>query len=1069
MFSFFGNLFKNLNYYVNKDINETIYKNEAFKQNKWSFFEGQIVQWSQRYLFYVSMLFFFFVLLSSNLLVWKPELTALALPFIKDKNALLGWQQIFLGGQLTIVAVIYPLVVGLIGVLLQNTAGSQTILPIYQKYSGFMFSGLSGLALSLFILLGYFSKPWLSDSNYLAVCISSAVWLSLNILLTSWFFAKTFSILDATKRDNLIIRYSINELCIKDIKSRLKVIFVEHSCHKGFLSFQNKSILKIENHNYTDEGYEVLTVNVNKHKSLSNIRFWLLKLAIRLQVMILFLFRKKGLTLIFQPYRLSKALNEFHLCKTNFKLNYLVKFLIKGSVSYKAVDNLSDESFKAMSDGLLGSAIDSINNDNTHGFEVAVNNLIAWHIEISSSLAFINDHGKKDNWILLPNSGLFGRSYLNELNTEYYKLSRLASEKIMITSSYFQKMLTLHKRINSFGYGVSARETAVLIEGNYLQWHILVEWYSVHLNQSDIRLANKYEELLYIFVGAWEDWLNSIEYKYKREGDMEEAYPSFISHLGFSAQAVISALRFENFEATSWAIDILNNWLNNFSKKDHYHQEYQWKIEFLTTAQLTVTNKDNRFWKSILNEHKYEHVPAFELAFKNLTTDLRLITACYILSKPKSDHEGKIKNHVLTLLSGQCKDGGDSAVSTQFTNPGEVLGAYIRQGEYISSDGNRPYKDYLSSVIEKFERMDTQKMVSGRSYSGWGGIDSPLSMKRAYIEISLSMSSSVWFLSERWYKFILSEMFAQTSRYNLVQELKEWIKIAENIESSILCAEGQLRVFKTNFKTSIEKIIERIESVNNNLLENAEIDENKLNQLALFASSPFLKIQSPQYPFSLFDKVSNKDFVSNATAHKLTINGFGKDRVAEGIDSTYVINEENWLADGVKNQVDKSIYQSVINKVPSEEVVCESVEVTFAQIRRLALDFEKPVLFISHRNFENTIRKYTYDANNSSLFGIELRDGFSGGYLCHIDNCPVYRLPLREGKQCLITSRNLFKKLLFSPVDELQQRYVNASFAVSDNNIEGKLSLTFFMEIQLSNDQCIQLNLTFDNEAIQYN
>lgn len=1065
MFSLFGRLFKTLNNTVDKDIDETIYKNEAFKLNKWRFFEGQIIQWSQRYLFYVSMLFVFFVLLTANLLLWKSELKTLLSPFVTDWSQLKGWQQTFLAGQLTIVAVVYPLVIGLIAVLIQNTAGSKTILPIYQKYSGFMFSGLSGLVLPLFILLGFFSRPWLGDSNYIAVCISTATWLSTNILLTSWFFVKTFLILDSTKRDHLVIRYSINELCIKDIKLRLKAIFVEFSCHKNLIYSSKKEILKVESHNFSDDGFDTLTTNIKNRKSLYNMKFWLLNLAVRLQLLMLYAARKKENILVFKPYRLSKKSNEFQICKSNFKLNVIVKFLIKQSLTYKVIGNQSDENFKTITDGLLGSVIDSINNENTTAFKVAIKNLIEWHTEISATLAFVNDHGEKDNWILLPNGGFFGRSYLSELNTEYYQLSRLASEKITTNTLYFQQMLILHKSINSLGHDLTAKETTGLIEGNYLQWHILVEWYSAHLNKDDIRLTNKYEDILYTFIGAWEGWLMSIEYKYKREGDMKNAYPAFVCHIGFTAQAIVSAVRFENYEAANWAIDVLNNWEHKFAEGSYHHQEYEWNIEILTTSNLLNVDNNSHSWKSILNGSDYKHIPAFELAFKNLALDLRLITACYILLNPKKSQAEELRLQILALLSGQSKEGIDSASSNQVTRPGEILGAYLRHKDYLSFNQDRPYNSHLSSVIEQFERMDMGRMVSGRTYSSCGGIDSPGSLNSSYVEMVLSLSTSVWQLSTRWYDIILSEMFSQAAREAIIYDLKQWINIVEITDGSILFDNSQIDKLKSNFKESVSQVIDRIQGFNDNLLKNAVIDNNKLKKLAVCASSPFIEIDNPKYPFSLFSDIGSTDPSSNTIESYIKVTPFGKDRIAEGIEDRYEGHDESWLAGSIQKRANRTIYQAIMKKVPDEIKICESVGVALRQISRTALDFESPVVLVSHRNFEITLRKYLHDINKSIQYRIERRDGFGSKYICHVDNCAIYRLPYKNGKQCLMTSKNLFEQLLFIPIDGECKQYVQPSFNENESRVEGDLSLTFSMEVKLSDELLIKLDLTFDDEA----
>lgn len=195
MKSLLGRFFKTLSYRVNNEIKESLYENEVFLSSRWSFIEKSIIQWSTYYKKYLLLTLILAVLVATNIILWQPWVKPYVLQYFNDWRELLSWQGAFISGQLTIIGVVYPLVVGLVSILFQNKSAKRVIFPIYQKYSGFMFAGLSGLALSAFIIIGYFLRPTLGESVYVAICLTSAMWLTSNLLLTAWFFVKTFRML----------------------------------------------------------------------------------------------------------------------------------------------------------------------------------------------------------------------------------------------------------------------------------------------------------------------------------------------------------------------------------------------------------------------------------------------------------------------------------------------------------------------------------------------------------------------------------------------------------------------------------------------------------------------------------------------------------------------------------------------------------------------------------------------------------------------------------------------------------------------------------------------------------
>lgn len=177
--------FKSLSSRADQEIKESLYKNKYFLSSRFSFIEKSVIRWSTEFKKYALLSLTLASLIVANLILWEPLTKSSFISYFQDWKELLGWQDTFLSGQLTVVGVVYPLIVGLVSILFQNKSAKKVIFPVYQKYSGFMFAGLSGLMLSLFIVIGYFLRPIVGEKIFLTICVTTALWLAANLTLTA--------------------------------------------------------------------------------------------------------------------------------------------------------------------------------------------------------------------------------------------------------------------------------------------------------------------------------------------------------------------------------------------------------------------------------------------------------------------------------------------------------------------------------------------------------------------------------------------------------------------------------------------------------------------------------------------------------------------------------------------------------------------------------------------------------------------------------------------------------------------------------------------------------------------
>jgi len=1027
--------------------------------------EKSIIHWSTHYKKYITLSLVLSILVVCNFLMWQPLVRSYLLQYSPKWRDLLEWQGIFLSGQLTIIGVVYPLVVGLISILFQNKSARNVIFPIYQKYSGFMFAGLSGLGLSGFIVVGYFLRASLGDAMYAGICLTSAMWLLVNLLLTAWFFVQTFRMLDEKSREGIVLRYSIHEACETDVRERIKQVLLQNAVHQKLLINPDEQVLEVLTQKYSNDDYQDITRVVKREKSLKDVKFWLINTAIRLQISILKFRKAQGCKLVIQPLRSNRTSNVMNIAKYGgFEINPIVQFLIKTAFSFTKDLPHTDIGLSTVLNSFVGPANDAFRNGDARELSDAVDNLVLWHTEVAQALSFNNDDGKLDNWLLLPASGLWGRTYLDELLGEYFRLAREAVERIPENSRFYADMLSLHKRIFSSRDTLIDKEMRLLIQGSYYMWYLLVEWRSYNSESNDNRIANKYEDILYDFVGSWESWLMYIEPRSIRTGDINNVYPAFITHLEFTASTAISALRFNNFEAAGWGVDMLNNWLDMLTHDDHWYEEYHWRSVLINHGLLKLSSNGSA-WEKILKNNQYNYRAAFDLAFKNAHLDLRVITACYVLLKPGNEQQHLV-TYVNSLLSGKRihQEGSITRSSSNIGNAGELVGAYIRHRDY-GHYGEGTYGRWLSSILESFGRINEERRVSGRIYSGWGAED-PRSMNKAYVEIAVSLSERTWSLPSDWVSAIMSDAFRHKDRKAIISDLNDWMKIANEEHAYILVQPENREAFKANFIESVEELIEKVGKAQNEAIVRAVIDPDQLERFGIASSTILLSKNKTTFPLTLFEYIDRDAELDEACLRVINILDYEKERVAVGIDTDRAVNEYDWLANCISGHIKKNILRVLFgHPLPASSEYGDINSILF-DIQSMSETLACPVLFVGNESLKKALFRSLREKGVAQKHNISRQDGFDNEYICHINRCEVYSISFSDVDYCILTSKELFDAVGFKKLAD--DRYVEADFELNqDSETLGKLKLKYWMKVSLKKDtSCIKLILSTKEECL---
>lgn len=1058
-----------LNSKVRKDLKDTLFKNKTYLKTKWCFPEGSIIQWSTYYRVYLLIITLLFLTVTLFFKLWfnfkyENDFSHLFVNWGK----LLEWQGTILGGQLTIIAIVYPLVVGFLSIFFNSKYSNSVIFPIYKKYSGFMFAGLSGIGLSLFILLGFFLQSILSTIDYLAYCLASIIWFSFNILLTAWFFTKTFKILNDSTREIIIKRFSIQVACYYDIKQRLKKNIIKNSINSGFIKNKNEDLLKISQFSWSDKNDTyTIKINLDEGYEISNINFSLINFCIKFQTYII---KKNGLKdceLILEHGYNNDGHFTLAKCK-NFKFNNILEVIFKLSFSFeKSKHRDNDEDLLKNFDTFIEPAYLALKDNDFRSFSKSIDSIANYHTDIAETLSFKNDNNEPDNWLLLSSGELFGRTYFNNLMKEYHHLAQQSVEKIDINTEFYKEILYLYKRLYGYRSSLTQFETTTFLKDSYNMWVLLLKWRSFEI-KSTAKSINNYEDILYTFVSSWESWIQHyIEYKSKRSYGDKQKTLAFTTHLELTASTIISALSFGNTQAIQWGVDMLNNWLEAFSSREYLNDEYNWNTNLINFF-LLDQEKNNKFWLSILNGSSFSNNSAHELAFKNLQVDLRILTACLILKYKNKLEKEDAKKYIMALLKGNRFHLTGTIIKETKTilNAGDLLGIFIRQRDYPFY-GTSSYGNWLNEIVENLNDTFKERIISGRIYMG--EVISIYSLNIYFVELALSLSKSKWNLPRKWYSSIFSSFYRHQDIDSIISDLNSWKQIVNahfnDSYNFTLIENADYNFLKDNFMHSIELVMSQLKYQNDQRIIDANIDEDRLIEMEILSSHIFTAQDNKFFPLSLFKDIQQVSSIPDQQASgSLSINNYQKQYIAEGIEVSHVSNEEEWIKDAVQNNVKNTILTKVMNLSETFDRSFNSVDDLLNVVLSVSQSISNPILFVGDSELKKYLRKLQWGNKDTLANFITFKNNPANEYICNIGSCETFSIPFTDMSYCILTSKDIFDKLI--AYKNKNGNIVQTIFELSEPDLlEGKLIFKYWLDLCFKQDVQIFkliLNLSTD-------
>lgn len=1058
-----GQLLNTLRYHIKKNIRESIQDNEILTENEWNVHERNILCWSHKPLNYTIKCFVAYILNCIALLLWLKEIRTIAGPW-QSWIDFLQWEQSIFSSQITIIGVIFPLVIGFVGVLLQNKSANRALWQIYSRYSGFMFTGLNGLMLASIIGLWQLFKPWLDHQHEVAFSIGAMFWLLFNISLITWFVYSTFNFMAISRRNKLLLRFSINDYLKSEITARLAQQLPHRAFEIGLLSTKKKYEPEIElcTIRFSDKGLFNHDVSFKKPKYLCNIYFLPLNYAVKMWVAKHRKNKNNQVSgkLILPVYGGTQPEKKWCLiASTDKNIGWLIWRIVK--FSYK----FSSEPFHEISiigdviQALFGNVNDALKDQNIKLYGQSLTDLKKLHATLLSGASFVNDDGQEDNWLLLPEGFFFSRTLSTDFSREYSYITQPVLQLIPQSTEYFHKLCYVF--INIHGYDNSTMAQGIareLIYCHYRLWIALMKWrgYSDDSSAESV-VAKQYDDAIRIFVGSWEHWTSTLKYKGSEEQDWQSTpilLSSKLTHLECTARLLVSSIRHHEQKAARWAADMIVNWYGHPHPSSSVHQ-FWWKSTFITHTMLG-TEIESAFWSWVLDNDNFNQRDAVSIALKNAWIDVRITLAAYLLNRPQDSFTDSFTYLVNALVDGErLMPSGSIDISQRPIETGAgVLETYIRQ---LSpwEDGEKIYPGWIERFIESLGQIEESETVVGRIYSGWGGRDIR-SLKKAYIIIAISKSKKTWKLSASAMGFLKSDLLELYEREIINRELEEWRKAADDLDEDVkrFMGDSYEEGYLINFKNSVNVVINDLKELNIQVVQEAEIDAQRLKQFGRFSSETGFTKDNGQLPIILFDTVNFVNDLEAKYAFKKKITNFDRSEVAKGVEINRAINEADWYDKVITDSVSMDLFGRFIKTFEFEEQLFENnrhlIERVVTDAKRLKQQNQTPIFFIGPWSI--------YDLLDSSLwaegqkeeqlpFSIHRADGYPSSYVCHVEEFIAYRAPINNLDYSILTVEENFQSLTVRMIDE--EQYVEVDFIEdADDKLKGTLELTYWLKTE---------------------
>ncbi|MDJ3479451.1 hypothetical protein LEB14_01080 [Salmonella enterica] len=1035
----FGKLLKGIAGKIQADFRRSLRNNEHYKKNRWNLLERVQVYCSTHYL--KAMLFLWVTaggaVMTAEIL--RPILLPYARQHFNGASALTGWMSSMLGSQVTLIGIVFPLVVGLISVLFQKKSSRIHIQSAYQLHSGYMFSGLSGLSLAAFILIGGLFLA-LGDKYLNTVfSVTAFFWMIFNILLSMRFFISSLNVLDDEKRDRLMLKYFHSQIVSPSI---------QESLIWNWMQFPGAYI----------DGDRINGITILPYYEFDKDDLFLFQIKMNREQVVKDVYLRPLLFLLRRLRPLPDVEAKIVLLPSwgtgNNKISVLAYSGVNPSVMWlflfklcfhKGTSRRKTE-YRNITRDFYGEVYDTLQDKNISSFEIATSRLVKVFTSLKNGFSY-NEGNYLDECNIVNNYVTFSDSF----HTTFWEFCHETIKTAETSGEYFRRVMDIPSSIYRSSEGNNDPDFQQFIRSLFAMWHALINWRAGYGENLSISQSQRHRELVVDFIGEWEIWNMGL---HKAEVEQDKYANCLLHHLCYAPRIVMLALTAGDRFATDHATDMLLLWLNQTSMERAWEAEHLWHSYFLTPCflDLPVSGKE---WRTVLKNNPYSRDAAYFFIFSNALVDLRLLVIGYILTSFESQKNEYVNEVISRLLNSELAfpTGTHENMTDKFINANDIIDGIIRLEYRTYEHGNDWYK-MLTEMINSFSFFNERQQVTGRIYMG--AREDVRDMYASIAEIGILLSSTVSTVSCRVKKALTDNLFSYHNKQQILHRLQGLKREASQFQTSVLLSHNDYEERVVHFNVTLDAYIDIFsQSVTEDVIlakEDTKLIRN--NELMLTEKTP--RILAEHALFSHFNLVFKEGF--NTPLETMIIRTImSKVCMAQGINTDF--SRGLTPLSKVKALMLKKLYHLVGNMPIEYSEDINSTEEFCKKILEITSGKPEFTLIIFGTKFARDLRDLIHHRELHDVLGITINDTSreSGALPFKINNCTVYEVWGSEDNHTLLVRNNSFSELRMF-------RYPDGSlfttfWRISDETpLEGTLYTVWDPEIEVTGSVVARIN-----------
>lgn len=734
------------------------------RRNTW--FERVLLKMHSRPWWFLTAAFFVWLNLILLLLTLS-HYFCVSLGFWTQRSDLLTYFGTAWAVQVTVVALVYPLVIAFVTLLLQRRSTAKVALVAYLLETGVKPAGSSSFVLLTLMTIQYLALPWMSTQQIQAAMTANVAWLAVNMFMTGWFLSRTAQYFQDERRIQTLLWLTQCVTLPNDVRIYVMGLFLQNAQSFGW----------IKNSDLTDDsptpkvvfypmkqGRVAIERLFPTSRELENVHFKLLSWAVDRWVATCSR-NSKGRPLLELPCTPDIAIKNHVLCRVRdaevpdvfsrfaILLAYRFRKPVVAAMPFSSVEVMNE---------LAQEAVSQIEVRREPGLKLALDDLVTVHVGLLCASRFPSNDGPSDWVCLLQDPYGFGSQPMCRSWMEPYRaIAEAAVVSLEREDRFFSRVAGLSARlIRKVGMQSPVILIDLMLSSTLLMYHLGRWWNQRVENQSTVSpygprllsqpLRNIYRDAVQSWIGYWEE----IHIYIDRDVDFKDdelwtehatRVKVYAAHIDETARLLLSAVARGDAEAARRLEDSLVKWWGG--RQYEFDELYSMPRRAWESFDLTFANQS---WEEAC--HEIPELPGGEQSTQVATSLLMTVLkrywkdVCVVTSLVLLEHWHRAENYsdeslcfeiVGALIGGKGYDEGGATDGDLYQDTHQALARLTR-----FQHGDQAYTRRLDRIVERFLSDTSEPMTLGRMYSSSGAqdVNSLVNGQAIYLAVLLDTS-----------------------------------------------------------------------------------------------------------------------------------------------------------------------------------------------------------------------------------------------------------------------------------------------------------------------------------------